>query len=155
MRVERRTVDLTAYPDLVVIYLGMRSIRLPELRPCSASGRRLTTRLQPNLTACCVTNRSSSRCCLRMWGCASIGETFHRWNVGRDQSRICSGGRIFCAIPAAPDSGMRRISGEARSKPSMTILGFRWVCRPLPLQRLREDQCFRPAPAWASREAKP
>jgi hypothetical protein len=24
MRVERRTVDLTAYPDLVVIYLGMR-----------------------------------------------------------------------------------------------------------------------------------
>ena len=24
MRVERRTVDLTAYPDLVVIYLGMK-----------------------------------------------------------------------------------------------------------------------------------
>ncbi|HEY5987408.1 MAG TPA: phenylacetaldoxime dehydratase family protein [Streptosporangiaceae bacterium] len=29
MRVERRTVDLTAYPDLVVIYLGMR-VRRPR-----------------------------------------------------------------------------------------------------------------------------
>ena len=26
-RVERRTVDLSAYPDLVVIYLGMRITR--------------------------------------------------------------------------------------------------------------------------------
>ena len=29
MRVERRTVDLTAYPDLVVVYLGMR-VRRPR-----------------------------------------------------------------------------------------------------------------------------
>jgi hypothetical protein len=29
MRVERQTVDLTAYPDLVVIYLGMR-VRRPR-----------------------------------------------------------------------------------------------------------------------------
>ncbi len=31
-RVDRRTVDLTAYPDLVVIYLGMRVNRLSGLR---------------------------------------------------------------------------------------------------------------------------
>jgi hypothetical protein len=31
-RVERRTVDLSAYPDLVVIYLGMRVNRLSGLR---------------------------------------------------------------------------------------------------------------------------
>ncbi|MDX6395662.1 MAG: hypothetical protein QOJ73_6725, partial [Streptosporangiaceae bacterium] len=29
MRAERQTVDLTAYPDLVVIYLGMR-VRRPH-----------------------------------------------------------------------------------------------------------------------------
>lgn len=32
MRVERRTVDLQGYPDLVVIYLGMRVNRLRGLR---------------------------------------------------------------------------------------------------------------------------
>ena len=31
-RVERRTVDLTAYPDLVVIYLGMRVNTLTGVR---------------------------------------------------------------------------------------------------------------------------
>ena len=29
MSVERRTVDLSSYPDLVVIYLGMRVNRRP------------------------------------------------------------------------------------------------------------------------------
>jgi len=29
MRAERQTIDLTAYPDLVVIYLGMR-VRRPR-----------------------------------------------------------------------------------------------------------------------------
>ena len=31
-RVERRTVDLSAYPDLVVIYLGMRVNTLTGLK---------------------------------------------------------------------------------------------------------------------------
>ena len=31
-RVERRTIDLSAYPDLVVIYLGMRVNRLTGLK---------------------------------------------------------------------------------------------------------------------------
>jgi hypothetical protein len=30
--VERRTVDLSAYPDLVVIYLGMRVNRLTGIK---------------------------------------------------------------------------------------------------------------------------
>jgi len=32
-RVERRTVDLSAYPDLVVIYLGMRVNRIARISP--------------------------------------------------------------------------------------------------------------------------
>jgi fumigallin biosynthesis monooxygenase-like protein len=32
MRVDRRTVDLSAYPDLVVVYLGMKVSRLRGLR---------------------------------------------------------------------------------------------------------------------------
>jgi Monooxygenase af470-like len=38
MTVTRRTVDLTAYPDLVVIYLGMRVNRLRGLRRLGALG---------------------------------------------------------------------------------------------------------------------
>ena len=38
--VERRTVNLSAYPDLVVIYLGCELIASPEARPCSALDRR-------------------------------------------------------------------------------------------------------------------
>jgi hypothetical protein len=44
-RVERRTVNLSAYPDLVVIYLGMRVNRItgimtrpPTMQPDCSSG---------------------------------------------------------------------------------------------------------------------
>jgi hypothetical protein len=40
-RVERRTVDLSAYPDLVVIYLGMRINRLTGLRTLMRLGPQL------------------------------------------------------------------------------------------------------------------
>ena len=43
--VERRTVDLTQYPDLVVIYLGMRVNRLAGRFCCRGVGRRLSARL--------------------------------------------------------------------------------------------------------------
>ena len=37
--VDRRTVDLSGYPDLVVIYLGMRVNRLTGLKTVLDSGR--------------------------------------------------------------------------------------------------------------------
>jgi hypothetical protein len=45
MAVERKTVDLSAYPDLVVIYLGMRvrtltGLKTLRLRPTDSEGRR-------------------------------------------------------------------------------------------------------------------
>ena len=45
--VERRTVDLSAYPDLVVIYLGMRVNRLVGLRKLMALG----PQIQKSVTA--------------------------------------------------------------------------------------------------------
>ena len=41
MAVERRTVDLTAYPDLVVIYLGMRVNRWAGLKTLFGFGPRI------------------------------------------------------------------------------------------------------------------
>jgi hypothetical protein len=40
-KVERRTVDLSAYPDLVVIYLGMRVNRLAGLRTLLGFGPKI------------------------------------------------------------------------------------------------------------------
>jgi len=41
-RVERRTVDLSAYPDLVVIYLGMRVNRITGLKTLFGFGPRIS-----------------------------------------------------------------------------------------------------------------
>src|ERR1700674_1016683 len=41
MKVERRTVDLTAYPDLVVIYLGMRVNAITGLKTLFGFGPRI------------------------------------------------------------------------------------------------------------------
>ena len=40
-RVERRTVDLSQYPDLVVVYLGMRVNRLTGLKTLAGFGPRI------------------------------------------------------------------------------------------------------------------
>ncbi len=40
-RIERRTVDLSAYPNLVVIYLGMRVNRLSGLSTLIRTGRNI------------------------------------------------------------------------------------------------------------------
>ena len=42
-RVERRTVDLSAYPDLVVIYLGMRVNRLTGMKTLMGFGPKISS----------------------------------------------------------------------------------------------------------------
>lgn len=42
MKVQRQTVDLSAYPDLVVIYLGMRVNKLAGLKTVLGFGPRIT-----------------------------------------------------------------------------------------------------------------
>jgi len=45
-RVERRTVDLSKYPDLVVIYLGMRVNRITGLTTLLGFGPKITSSVQ-------------------------------------------------------------------------------------------------------------
>src|SRR5215468_6406331 len=49
-KVDRRTVDLSAYPDLVVIYLGMRVNRLTGLKMLFGIGPQISSSaaLQPD-----------------------------------------------------------------------------------------------------------
>jgi len=55
-KVERQTVDLSAYPDLVVIYLGMRVNAWSGVKTLLGLGRtlehRLRHRLEPTTFGC-------------------------------------------------------------------------------------------------------
>jgi hypothetical protein len=46
MRVERRTVDLSAYPDLVVIYLGMRVNRITGIKTLIGFGPKISSSVE-------------------------------------------------------------------------------------------------------------
>ena len=48
VRVDRRTVDLSAYPDLVVIYLGMRVNRLTGLKTLFGFGPQIARSVDAN-----------------------------------------------------------------------------------------------------------
>ena len=52
----RTTVDLSAYPDLVVIYLGMRVEEPRGRRPCRRWARRSRPASRSSRTACCCTS---------------------------------------------------------------------------------------------------
>lgn len=56
-RVERRTVDLSGYPDLVVIYLGMRVNRLTGLKTLLGFGPRISNS---------VAQKPPASCCMRI-----------------------------------------------------------------------------------------
>jgi hypothetical protein len=52
---DRRTVDLSAFPDLVVIYLGMRVNEVRGSGRCFASGPRSPSQSQIIPTGCSCT----------------------------------------------------------------------------------------------------
>ncbi len=113
-RVNRQTVDLSPYPDLVVIYLGMRVNRLYGLRTLMGYGPRdpevrdATARRSaaPRVAALVAVPYASS-------ACASTGGTCrHCWR-GPGPNRTGCGGGTFCATAAEPDSGTKRICSRA------------------------------------------
>src|SRR5271170_7955216 len=104
--------------------------------------------------ACCGTSRWSTRSCLRMWECDSIGATSNLWSDGHARIHTCNGGKTFWAIQEERDSGMKRTSHAAGSRPFTTISRFRWDYRPLPPQNSRADLCSQLEPGWALRGAR-
>ena len=62
---DRRTVNLSDYPDLVVIYLGMRVNVLTGLKTLIGFAPRSAGRSMQSLLACCCMSRSSIPCSRR------------------------------------------------------------------------------------------
>ena len=154
MKVERRTVDLAAYPDLVVIYLGMKVNAITGLKTLFGFGPRISNSVaaapegllrHENVIYSLLPPHVGMR---QYWRDFESLERWARW------SRTCNGGNHFCAIQAARDSGMKLILCAEESKRSMTISGFRWGCHRLLQRKSREERCFRRELDWAFRELR-
>jgi hypothetical protein len=92
-RVERRTVNLSAYPDLVVIYLGMRVNRIAGIKTLLGFGPKISSSATAQPDGCYGTRQSSTRYFQCMLACANTGVTqTHFWS-GRVRTRTGSGGR--------------------------------------------------------------
>jgi hypothetical protein len=120
-RPKRETVNLSAYPDLVVIYLGMRVNALTGFKTLLGFGPRISQAVNAKPMVSCCTKTYCIRCGIS--GCANIGAISILWKRGRAPSRIAFGGNSSCAIAAAQDFGTRHISVEAGLKRST------WTCR--------------------------
>ena len=116
--VSRSTVDLTAFPDLVVIYLGMR-VRTPRglgtLRSLAdrACSRGPTRRAPPARDAVVLPAPSPRRY-------APVLARLRRARAGPARSRTNNGGAGSCATPAGRASGTRPTSCAAASTRSTT-----------------------------------
>src|SRR2546422_9291911 len=109
--VDRRAVDLAAFPDLVVIYLGMRVRTFAGIKSLLGLGPQIdkagVARPEGLLHFETTSFSASSRC---ISACGGTGRTSTPWSGGRAQSRTAPGGRTSSVTPAARGFGTRRIS---------------------------------------------
>jgi hypothetical protein len=120
-RVERRTVDLSGYPDLVVIYLGMRVNRLTGLKTLLGFGPKISSSVTQRPHGLLLHELLIFSLFLCMWACGNTGRTSLRSRPGRVLSPTGNGGRSFCKIRAEQDFGTRHILCIAVSRPFTTI----------------------------------
>ncbi len=77
-KVERRTVDLSQFPELVVIYLGMRVNRIAGLKTLFGFGPKISASVAAQPDGLLLHETFSIRCFLRTLACASTGATCTR-----------------------------------------------------------------------------
>ena len=107
--VERRTVDLSAYPDLVVIYLGMRVNRLTGLKTLFGFGPRIADSVAAQPDGLLLHENFLFSLFPMHAGMREYWRDLESLWRGPGRNPIVSGGRIFSATPAGPASGTRPI----------------------------------------------
>src|SRR5262245_37985314 len=107
-RVERQTVDLSAFPDLVVIYLGMRVNAWTGVKTLVGFGPQIRNSVDQKPDGLLLhENFIMSVIPLHR---VSIGATLTRWKRGRARRRIATGGATSCGRRGERASGTRRTS---------------------------------------------
>lgn len=107
---QRSTVDLSTYPDLVVIYLEMKVQTWRGLGTLVSFGPKISAAVDPKPEGLLFTKAFSIPFSRFIRVCGNTGGTFSLWRTGPGHCRIKSGGRAFCRIPVALASGMRLTS---------------------------------------------
>ena len=130
--VSRRTVDLSAYPDLVVVYLGMRVNRITGIKTLLGFGPGISDSVAAQPDACSARKLFFSFFPMHV---ALTGATWSHSSHGPAPSRTAFGGRDSCATPGAPAFGTRPTRCAAAWKPSTTTS---------PEDRLHELRSHRP-----------
>jgi hypothetical protein len=106
MNVNRRGVELERFPDLVVIYLGMRANRPRGLLTMLQLAPQIQKSVQERPDGLLLHERLLFSCCRRTWACASIGGISTRWSAGP--------GRCPTALVAAVRRADERRAAQAR-----------------------------------------
>src|SRR5208337_4024190 len=96
MKALRQTVDLSAYPDLVVVYLGMTVNVLTDVKTLFGFGPKIEGSVAARPMAYFFTRIFSTRCFRYTSGCDNIGEILNHLNASHGQNPIANGGSSFC-----------------------------------------------------------
>jgi hypothetical protein len=151
-RPKRETIDLSAYPDLVVIYLGMRVNTFRGIQTVLGFGPKISGAVDQKPDGLLL--HENLFYSLRHVGMRQYWRDFESLEAWSHSEPHPSGGRLFCAIGPAPVSGTRRISCAAAWRLCISTCR-RWAWARSPRSKRRAAPCFRPANGPAKRAPRP
>jgi len=112
-RANRRTVDLSPYADLVVIYLGMRVNMITGIKTLIGFGPKIAKSVEAQPDGLLLHENFLFSLFPPHAGMRQYWRDFESLENGRGPSRTASGGSSFCAIQEVPASGTKPTSSEA------------------------------------------
>jgi hypothetical protein len=110
----RTTADLSSYPDLVVIYLGMRVNAPRGVRTLTSFGPKIRKSVEAQPDGLLLHENLLFSLFPPHAECVSTGVTSTASSGGPGPCRTGSGGSSSCETGAAPAFGMRPTSAAAR-----------------------------------------
>jgi hypothetical protein len=93
--ITRQTVDLSSFPDLVVIYLGMKVRTLRGFLTVLSFGPRISAAIAQKPQGLLLHEPLFSQYSPCMWVCGSTGGILIRLKRGRDPCRTRLGGKVL------------------------------------------------------------
>lgn len=142
-RIDRRTVDLAGYPDLVVVYLGMRVRRPRGLLYLAGLGPQISKSWKERPDGLLLHEDLIWSLFHPTSVCGSTGGTSTAWSAGRAPSRIGVGGASSSRTRAGLASGMRRTSSVAELRRYISMSRSQQVSRGLRRPSWHADRCSR------------
>jgi hypothetical protein len=106
-------MNLSEFPDLVVIYLGMRVRNVRGMGKLLQTGRQIKAGVAQSPDGLLLHEDIMFSLLPPTWACGNAGVTSTPLNAGLVNCRTSSGGRISCVTRPAPGSGTRRSSCAA------------------------------------------